>query len=113
LESFIIFALAFAAGFGFMSHVDDDRNKEPDMHTEEAEALRVLAAARAAIEANHGRANELDVLERERRVAIYAGQISRHGRIVDGLPASGVRPAYLSRRSRFVTGDALGRRCVG
>jgi len=83
------------------------------MHAEEAAAMKNLAAARAAINASHGHANELDAPERARRVEIYAQQVMRDGHITDWLPASGVRSAYLSRRTRFVTGDALGRRCVG
>jgi len=83
------------------------------MHIEEKRALAALAAARAAIDANHGHANELDAPERARRVAIYAGQVRLAGHITHWLPASGVRPAYLSRRTRFAAGDALGRRCVG
>ena len=45
------------------------------MRDEEKFDLKILAAARAAIDASHGHANELDAPERERRVAIYAGQV--------------------------------------
>ena len=83
------------------------------MHNEEKVALKILAAARAAIGESHGHANELDAPERARRVEIHKHQIAAHGRIVDWLPASAVRPAYLSRRTRFATGDALGHRRTG
>jgi len=83
------------------------------MREDEKFDLKVLAVARAAINESHGHANELDAPERARRVEIYKRQIARHGQIVDWLPASAVRAAYLSRRTRFATGDALGRRCVG
>ena len=84
------------------------------MHIEERKSMAILAAARAAINASRGQPNELPDPERERRVAIYAGQVKQHGRIVNWLPASDVRPAYLSARSRFADGDALGvRRRVG
>ena len=78
------------------------------MHYEEKVANAALAAARAAIGASRVHANELDDGERERRVAMYTAQVARHGRIVNWLPPSGVRPAYLSTRSRFADGDALG-----
>jgi len=84
------------------------------MHVEEKRALAALAAARAAIGESRGKPNELPDPERERRVAIYARQVERHNRIVNWLPPSDVRPAYLASRSRFADGDALGvRRHVG
>ena len=83
------------------------------MHYEEKISLAILAAARAAIGESHGHANELDAPERARRVEIYQRQVLRDGHITNWLPASGVRPAYLSRRSRFAAGDAIGHRRVG
>ena len=84
------------------------------MHVEEKRALAALAAARAAIGESRGKPNELPDPERERRVAIYARQVQKYNRIVNWLPPSDVRPAYLATRSRFADGDALGvRRHVG
>ena len=83
------------------------------MREEQKNEMKILAAARAAIGESHGHANELPDPERERRVTIYADQVRRHGRITHWLIASAVRDAYLSRRSRFAEGDALGRRYIG
>lgn len=83
------------------------------MHVEQVNEMRILAKARAAIDASHGHANELPDPERERRVKVYARQVERHGRITKWLGASEVREAYLSRRSRFAYGDALGRHQAG
>jgi len=84
------------------------------MHVEERISMTILAKARAAIGESRGKPNELPDPERERRVAIYARQVERHGRIINWLPPSDVRDAYLSSRSRFADGDVLGvRRRVG
>ena len=84
------------------------------MHVEERKSMAILAAARAAIDASRGQPNELDDGERERRVAIYARQVAKNGRIVNWLPPSDVRAAYLASRSRFAGGDVLGvRRHIG
>lgn len=74
------------------------------MHVEEKIAMRILAEARAAIDANHRPESELPAPERERRVAIYAAQVKVAGRITAWLPPTEPR----SRRStRFAQGDAL------
>jgi len=78
------------------------------MHVEERISMTILAKARAAIGESRGKPNELPDPERERRVAIYGAQVARHGRIINWLPPSDVRDAYLSTRSRFADGDALG-----
>ena len=83
------------------------------MHENQKQEMKLLAAARAAIGEGRGHANELPDPERDRRVEIYARQVEQFGRITEWLTASTVRKAYMSRRSRFANGDALGRRRVG
>jgi len=78
------------------------------MHAEQKIEMRILTEARAAIDANHAQANELSHAERQRRVEAYRLQVERVGRITCwlGAAAEGGRP----HRSRFVFGDAMGRR---
>ncbi|HOD83923.1 MAG TPA: hypothetical protein PKG77_21075 [Phycisphaerae bacterium] len=66
--------------------------------------MRILTAARAAIDADHRQANELPDPERERRVAIYAAQVEACGRITAWLPPAEPRSRS---RSRFYHGDVL------
>ncbi|MFB3894077.1 MAG: hypothetical protein ACE15C_18880 [Phycisphaerae bacterium] len=74
------------------------------MHAEQKLDMRILTAARAAIDADHRLENELPDPERERRVGIYAAQVEAAGRITAWLPPAEPRTTY---RSRFVHGDAL------
>jgi len=74
------------------------------MHAEQKMEMRILTAARAAIDADHRLEAELPDPERDRRVAIYAGQVEQHGRITAWLPPAEPRNQY---RSRFVHGDIL------
>ena len=74
------------------------------MHAEQKLEMRILTAARAAIDANHAVANELPDPERERRVSEYARQVAASGRITEWLPPAEPKAR---RYSRFDLGDIL------
>ena len=79
------------------------------MHVEQKIEMRILTAARRAIDADHSTANELPDPERDRRVGIYTAQVEANGRITAWLPPVEPRTLY---RSRFAGGDILRPRCT-
>jgi len=81
-----------------------DSGKERDMHAEQKLEMRILTAARAAIDADHRMEAELPDPERERRVAVYAAQVEAAGHITEWLaPAEPKARRY----SRFDLGDIM------
>ena len=70
------------------------------MTNQDKQEMAALAAARSAIGESRGRPNELPDPERDRRVAVYARQVERHGRIVNWLPPSAVRSACRAPHGR-------------